>query len=134
MSDWLDYLDDRRPITAIFGETAPSLKNIKLRELSANYDAKHVLARFDLSEFPEVPPKKWVEQGFNVVQIELALYGVRELSIHGWPDSLIVDITLDWAVDLIQVSIVSGSVVGAIVASMVYVRKISAYCDTTLDS
>ena len=96
MSAWTDHIIDSRPIKAIFGEHCPSLANVNLHEVTLHQDGPTLLLRFDLdlSEFPTDPPKKWVTQRANTVQLRLKALDVRELSIIGAATTMTATITL----------------------------------------
>jgi hypothetical protein len=133
VSDWLSFLDDQRPITAIFGEAVPALNGVTIHELTVNYNGGYVLVNFDLPEFPKDPPKKWVNQGFNVVRVELAVYGVQQLSIDGWQAGLAANMALDQDVDLVRISISADEATAVTAGTLVYVQKISAYLNGALE-
>ena len=81
---WMDFLTERKKIDAIFGDVEPHLNSVELHEVSLNRDGPKVILRFDFSEFPIFPPKKWGLAGFNRVQIQLIALGIDDLNIQGW--------------------------------------------------
>lgn len=96
MSAWTDHVIDSHLIKAIFGEHCPSLTNVNLQEVTIHRDCPTLLLRFDLDplEFPADPPKKWVTQRANTVQLRLKALDVRELSIIGAATTMTATITL----------------------------------------
>lgn len=96
MSAWTDHVIDLRPIKAIFGEHCPPLTNVNLHEVTLHQDGPTLLLRFNLDplEFPADPPKKWVIQRANTVQLQLKALDVRELSIVGAATTMTTTITL----------------------------------------
>jgi Immunity protein 50 len=81
---WLDCVDRAEMIREIFDRVEPRLDEIRLHEVTLHHDGPSVSLRFDLSEFPVVPPTKWVEAGYDTVQLRLALDDVSEIAIEGW--------------------------------------------------
>ena len=94
MTDWTDLLDDPRAIRAIFRDTAPSLDQIELHEVVLDRDGPTAILRFDLAEFPIDPPKKWLEQGCNTVQVRLQAIGVRTVEVQGLVTSPVLDLEI----------------------------------------
>ena len=96
MSAWTDHVIDSHLIKAIFGEHCPSLTNVNLHEVTLHRDDPTLLLRFDLdlSELPADPPKKWVTQRANTVQLLLKALDVRELSIIGATTTMTATVTL----------------------------------------
>lgn len=81
---WMDVLLDNRALRAVFGEVDPSVDDVDIHEVRLERDGGSLFLRLDLAEFPAVPPKKWVAQEANTVQIELELSSIHSLSIEGW--------------------------------------------------
>ncbi|ENX3944729.1 Imm50 family immunity protein [Photobacterium damselae] len=82
--NWTKYLLDSNKIKAIFGDKIPSIEAIDLHEVLLNRDGPKVTFRFDLSDYPENPPKKWQAAGFNCVQVQLVALSVHDLQINGF--------------------------------------------------
>ncbi|UKA05131.1 immunity 50 family protein [Photobacterium damselae subsp. damselae] len=55
--NWTKYLLDSNKIKAIFGDKIPSIEAIDLHEVLLNRDGPKVTFRFDLSDYPDNPPK-----------------------------------------------------------------------------
>jgi len=72
----------------------PSLAPVVLHEICLHRDGPRVLLRFDLPDFPAEPPKKWLAQQANVVQVTLTLVGIRSISLSGWSNESVVDLSM----------------------------------------
>ncbi|MGW0177288.1 Imm50 family immunity protein [Rhodococcus sp. NPDC003322] len=81
---WVDLLLDNRSIRAIFGDVDPSLDSVDLHEVRLDRQGGSLILNLDLADYPAVPPKKWVAQEANTVQIELELSPVHSVTIEGW--------------------------------------------------
>lgn len=73
---------------------APSLHCARVFEVVLHQDGPRALIRFDLNEFPEQPPTKWMQSHANKVQVRLMCIGIRELEIRGWSANNIADIEI----------------------------------------
>ena len=80
---WVENLDDVRPIRAVFGETVALSNEINVHDVVIHRDGPEVRLRFDLEAFPSDPPRKWLVDGFNTVQVDLSLFDVLEFSMSG---------------------------------------------------
>ena len=94
--NWADYLSDFNKLKAIFGDKPPSLKDVDLHDVVLDRDGPKVILRFDVSEFPEAPPTKWLVSGFNRVQLKLMVLGIQDLSIQGWGTRCRCDISISF--------------------------------------
>ncbi len=83
--------------------------------------------RFDLSSFPAAPPRKWLERGDNVVQVQLMLTGVTSLSLEGASTDSRVDLTLVGDGTSVRARTAAGSTTLDIRADGALITSISAY-------
>ncbi|WP_076842588.1 MULTISPECIES: Imm50 family immunity protein [Protofrankia] len=127
MASWPDVLDDPRSIQAIYDDRTPPLESVVLHEISLHRDGPRVVLRFDLPEYPTHPPKKWLNQGLNVVQIQLMLIGIRDLSLRGWSHESSVNLSLERQGDAVRVAASSGSTTINISAEAASIVSVSAY-------
>lgn len=86
-----------------------------------------MLLRFDLAEFPPLPPEKWAAAGFNIVQIRLLALGVEELKIAGLQSDMHIDLGLKKDGALLRISVDSGAMKLDLGATSVVVENVSAY-------
>ena len=92
---WLDKAHDFRIIESIFGRE-PSLENVCLHSVLMNDDGASIAFRFDLNDFPDNPPKKWIQAGFNTAQITLSVWGLNRILISEWGVNNIGDINITY--------------------------------------
>ena len=81
---WVDLILDSRSIRAIFCDMDPSLDSVDLLEVRLDRQGGSLFLNLDLADYPAVPPKKWLAQKANTVQIELELSSILTVSIAGW--------------------------------------------------
>ena len=127
MTNWLDALDDSRGIRAIYGDDVPPLTGVTMNEVCLHHDGPRVVLRFDLSRYPANPPKKWSDQGFTTVQLQLMLVDIHELSIAGWSNESVVDLSLEQTDNGVIVTTSGGLTQLRIRAHTATVTSISAY-------
>jgi hypothetical protein len=127
MTNWTDLLLDAAPVKAIFGPKLPTLEAIDLHGILLHRDGPRVELWFNLQEFPEHPPKKWVD--FNRVQIQLVATSVQKLEIAGLQTNIKVDLSIYKDGPLIRLHADNGLVRFDIGAEFVSVQRISAYLE-----
>jgi hypothetical protein len=71
------------PVEEIY-ETEPKLDGVDVMQVTYDRDGPKIVVRFDLPEYPSNPPEKWAKQGFNRVQVQISLIGVRDVGHKGW--------------------------------------------------
>ncbi|TQC41911.1 hypothetical protein EEB14_51975 [Rhodococcus sp. WS4] len=91
---WVDFLHDSQAIRSIYGADLPSLSDIDLHEVRLERRGASVFLRFDLDEYPASPPKKWIAQRANTVQLELQFSDVGDLTLSGWGTDLPVTLEI----------------------------------------
>ncbi|RKN22114.1 hypothetical protein D7147_05175 [Micromonospora musae] len=128
MSGWVDLLSESHGIRAIYGEDLPALTSVDLHELVLHRDGPRATLRFDLSQFPKSPPKKWADQGFNVVQVQLTLEDVLHLTIAGWTTRAVLDINVEPTGKVLSLRANNGPVGISIDARWLVLSHLSAYC------
>lgn len=126
MTTWLDAVDDARAVRAIYGDDVPSLTAVPVHEIRLHRDGPRVTLRFDLSSYPATPPRKWA--GLNTVQVQLTLVDVLELSVEGWSNDPVADLSLTRDGDVLTMTSTGATRCRARARAAV-VDKISAYQD-----
>ncbi|WP_105661044.1 Imm50 family immunity protein [Cronobacter dublinensis] len=89
MGSWTDVLVDKSKVSSIFKEEEPSLCNIDIHEIIFHRDGPKITLRFNLENYPSDPPKKWVLQKFNTVQLQLTALDINEVKFSGWEKPII---------------------------------------------
>ena len=128
-TNWIDLILEAASVTAIFGPHVPTLDGIDLHEVTLHRDGPRVQLRFDLREFPEQPPKKWVSGGFNRVQLRLMALGVQTFSIEGLQSNMKLNLRLEEDGSMRRISASNGLVRLDLTADAVVIEGISAYRD-----
>lgn len=127
MATWVDALSDAGPIKGVYRQEVPSLAGVVLHEICLHRDGPRITLRFDLPSFPADPPKKWVDQGFGIAQIELMLIGIEKLSLQGWSNQVTADVSIVYEGERIRARLSSAEVNADITAESALVSSISAY-------
>ncbi|MGW2486751.1 Imm50 family immunity protein [Streptomyces sp. NPDC001606] len=71
-------------ITTVYQGDPPDLIDVHLHEIVLHEAGPTLKLRLDLPRYPEQPPRKWVEQGFNTLQVEISFGGIREIALEGF--------------------------------------------------
>lgn len=128
MTTWLEVVHDSHKIHAIYGEEAPALRGVSLHEITIHRDGPNATLRIDLPDFPSSPPKKWIDRGLNVVQIEVSFASVHSIKLDGWTLSPVVDLSIEQQNDSV-IGNTSGDSTIYITATSAVLTSISAYRD-----
>lgn len=127
MTNWTDFLTDADGLRAIFGDELPTLNQVDLHEVIMHRDGPRVVLRFDLSEFPINPPKKWVQAGYSCVQLKLVAVGIREFFVEGWCSECKCNIVIGSRGKSVELCVESEFVKIKIVADFLVFDGVSAY-------
>lgn len=83
---WTEEFFGMEALNAIYGDT-DIYNSANLRKVC--FDNSTTTLHFDLATWPDVPPKKWIEEGANTVHCQLALAGCTETELKHWaPDNV----------------------------------------------
>lgn len=104
MANLFDCLVDARPLKAIYGQEAPLLHGVDFHALDLQRDGPRALLKIDLPEFPKSPPQKWIDAGFNRVQLKLLAVGVHRFKMDGLQRNCKLTLSLFTDGDLIRLS------------------------------
>jgi hypothetical protein len=83
VTGWVASLIDSEPLRHVFGDQKFGEAEVDLHELDVDVEGGLTLLRFNLAEFPDVPPARWLENGFNCVQLVIEISGISDLQVHG---------------------------------------------------
>jgi hypothetical protein len=123
---WIASLENRLPVTSLYS-VPPTLNEVRVFEIRLHQDGPRMSVRFDLNEFPDKPPSKWLLHKFNRVQLTLVFLDVHKLVIRGWSPNNIVNADIRRELDRIVLSLRGQGTEIDGVFSFADVEKISAY-------
>ncbi|MFZ3570465.1 Imm50 family immunity protein [Streptomyces sp. BH097] len=125
--NWTDHVDLSTGLVKIYAGEVPPLRGVHLHAVDLHRDGPTLSLRFDLDGYPAGPPSKWVAQGFNRVQVVLAVTGIDSCSIDGFDTDPVVDIDLERGDGGLVVAVNSDDVRVRAVGQSAYLAKMSAY-------
>jgi hypothetical protein len=90
---WYDLTANPKVVSGYYSGT-PALDRMDLHGIRLYDDGSVLHLSADLGLFPDMPSKRW-PSGANAAQIDLALWGIRSLSIEGWSTEMAGVFTLE---------------------------------------
>lgn len=111
----------------------PGLSNVSIFDLRLDRDAAAMRLRFNLPEFPDNPPDKWKQSGFNRLQITPRLIDMLSISIDGWNYNVVGDLSICKELSGISLSFFGSDVKIRCSGTFLIVEKISPYHEGSLD-
>lgn len=127
---WTEFLLDSNSINAIYN-TLPELKQVSIKQIELQDNAKSCCVRIDLNKYSENPPAKWKLNKFNTVQIVLRLVDISSVSIKGWDTLNLVDFSFEKFDNKISLKVEGVTEIEA-EFSFLDLVSISAYQDSEL--
>jgi Immunity protein 50 len=79
---WYDLAMNPKVVHGYYSGT-PALDHLDLQGMSLHRNGPVLRLSADLTPFPDMPSKRWPVDA-NTAQIEIALWGIRSLTIEGW--------------------------------------------------
>ena len=83
---WTEHILNPLTITSIFKDEIPSLKQVKMYQLTMNFGGTLLCnLQFDLHDFPVSAPSKWIQRNCNTVSLNLSLTDLifTSMSVQG---------------------------------------------------
>ncbi|MEZ5944332.1 MAG: Imm50 family immunity protein [Planctomycetaceae bacterium] len=128
---WSTLLLRKQAVESIYS-TTPPLVGVRLHEVRQHEDGPRVSLRFDLNDFPDKPPQKWLTSKFNRVQLTLMLIDVQDFTMKGWGTNNIGDIEIVAAGGGVNLVFDAPSVHIACSAGYLDIEGVSAYLNSEL--
>ena len=123
---WLNNIENKEKLSAIFKEDIPSLNDVIVKELKLHYNGPLIEMRIELKDYPINPPKKWIINKYNKVDLVFQLIEVKFISITKWNNINLCDLCMSKENDeLIIVS--NGDCVFKLVANWIRIETISPF-------
>lgn len=128
MDSWIDLLVDKRKISSIFTDNEPLLCSVDLHDIMFHRDGPKITLRFNIVSYPSEPPKKWLIQKCNTVQLQLVALDVKEVKLSGWEKTnYILDIEISKKDDFIIISAQDDTFYLYIKSTFLDLSSITAY-------
>ncbi|MFB8138248.1 Imm50 family immunity protein [Streptomyces parvus] len=91
---WIALLNNPEGINATYLQDPPDLRGVRIHEVSLQAEGPTLKLRFDLPAYPDHPPRKWLAQKYNTVQVELSFSGLKSISLSGFGTDIFADVSL----------------------------------------
>ncbi len=104
----------------------PSLKGINLHEINIHRDGPIAKLRFDFSEFPDKPPRKW-HPSYNTAQMTISLINIEKIQLSNFSTTEKGDLIFSLEKEKIRFSFKSKTCNFNGKCSFINVEKISGY-------
>lgn len=91
--NWYELAENPQAIAGIYRDV-PSLKAVRLIEVSLNVRGPKMNLKIDLPRFPDNVPARWKLQGYNRIQLQLDFWILQSLQIEDWWASEKADIEI----------------------------------------
>ncbi|TYR51823.1 Imm50 family immunity protein [Streptomyces parvus] len=125
---WITLLNNPEGINAIYLQDPPDLHGVRIHEVSLQVEGPTLKLRFDLPAHPDHPPRKWLAQKYNTVQVELSFSGLKSISLSGFGTDISTDVSLTGE-DGVNVKATSAGFHLQANATTAFVSKLSAYAN-----
>ncbi|WP_228989499.1 Imm50 family immunity protein [Streptomyces sp. DH8] len=125
---WTELLNNPEGINATYQRNPPDLRGVRIHEVSLQVEGPTLKLRFDLPVYPDNPPKKWLAQKCNTVQVELSFGGLKSISLSGFGSEISADVSLTGEGG-VNVMVTSPGFHLQADATTVFVSKLSAYAN-----
>lgn len=78
---WRKFTMNPEAITSVFGESEPSLSNVKLSRGEFSDDGPTLYLSLEIDDYPSKPPIRWKRVPGNTVEIQFQCLGVQSVSM-----------------------------------------------------
>ena len=125
---WHKNLERNMFISNLYTEI-PQLVNVRIAQIKILDEGDKATIIFDMPNFPDKPPKKWANLGYNTAIVQLDFFEVEEIMIKSMNNRYRANIEIITdEIDTITVN-VTGSVEAKIKARVGMIQSIEGYCN-----
>jgi len=123
---WFEILDGNRFIINLYVKV-PELKNVRIEGIKIHNEGRKVTIEFDMPFYAEIPPKRWMNLGFNSILVEVNFFDIHEINLQSIESKYRADIKIyKDEIDLINMKI-SGSLNAFIKADTGIIQSVRGY-------
>ncbi|MFI7011634.1 Imm50 family immunity protein [Streptomyces sp. NPDC050145] len=126
---WTSLLHNPEGITAVYQGTPPDLRSVRLHEAALMTEGPTLKLRLDLPAYPARPPRKWADQKFNTVQVEISFSGLHSISLTGFATDITADVSLTEGEAGITVNVASPVFRLQANSTTALISRVTAYAD-----
>lgn len=81
LSSWRKFTMNPEAIASVFGESDPTLRDVKLSKGEFSDDGPTLYLDLEINDYPSNPPVRWKRVPSNTVVIQFQCLGIQSLSI-----------------------------------------------------
>lgn len=78
---WYEYVDKNRFLLNLYN-SIPILANVGIHELKLSEEGDRLTLKFDMPQYADNPPKKWIEANYNRTIVELDFFCIKEICLN----------------------------------------------------
>ena len=125
---WHKNLERNMFISNLYTEI-PQLVNVRIAQIKILDEGDKATIIFDMPNFPDKPPKKWMNLGYNTAIVQLDFFDIKEIMLKSISNRYRANIEISTdEIDTITVN-VTGSVEAKIKARVGMIQSIEGYCN-----
>lgn len=98
MRNWHELAENHQILFELYNDV-PSLQAVDLIEVILSENGTQMSLKIILPRFPDKSPRKWVENGYNTVQIQIDFLELEEVKISHWSTRNHVDVQIELLAD-----------------------------------
>jgi hypothetical protein len=126
VEDWTMLLTDAKYVHGIYSQP-PDLSKVSIIEVVLDREASMLKLRFDVFDYPDRPPEKWVSDQFNRAQFTLHVVEVTIVQILGWSHEVIGALSISKVETGVQVLFSNGKEKIECLGAFLVLDKIAGY-------
>jgi len=126
--DWTHLLTDATYVRRIYSRH-PDLSKVSVHEVVLDRNGSVLKLRFDVADYPDRPPEKWMLNQFNRAQFTLHVVEVSSVEIHGWHHEILGALLVSNADGGVHVLFSNGKVKIECYGAFLVLDKITGYSE-----
>ena len=92
---WINLIENRKVVEAIYGDDVLNLKEIRIIELAFHQDGPSCTLSLEIKQLPTNPPLKWRTLKYNAVNLTIQLVEIEAVELIKWSIDNIVDLIIE---------------------------------------
>lgn len=124
---WYEFIDKNKFLLKLYN-SIPLLLNVDIQQLDLSDYGSRITLKFNMPNYADNPPKKWIDANYNTAMIQLDFFCVRKINFKSSDRKYYGNIEIYKDIDSFIYLDIQGSIELHLIAEACVLQSIEGYC------